>query len=121
MNKETDIATRNSADHQIQFTSGRTIYVEALLGDRWVGRYWSANGRSNWAYELWEQDAFQLEIEHAILSTGWRWISWAEGAVTNRGARHFVVEISKYGSPCRRPNSYPTRWDAGAHALARDN
>ena len=99
MNKETDIATRNSADHQIQFTSGRTIYVEALLGDRWVGRYWSANGRSNWAYELWEQDAFQLEIEHAILSTGWRWISWAEGAVTNRGARHFVVEISNTVRP----------------------
>ena len=49
MDKETDIATRNSADHQIQFASGRTIYVEALLGDRWVGRYWNANGRSNWA------------------------------------------------------------------------
>ena len=36
MDKETGIATRKAADHQIQFTSGRTIYVEALLGDRWV-------------------------------------------------------------------------------------
>ena len=99
MDKETDIATRNSADHQIQFTSGRTIYVEALLGDRWVGRYWNANGRANWAYELWEEDAFQLEIGHFPLSTGWRWISGVEVAVTNRGARHFVVELSNTVRP----------------------
>ena len=99
MDKETDIATRNSADHQIQFTSGRTIYVEALLGDRWVGRYWNANGRANWAYELWEEDAFQLEIGHFPLSTGWRWICGVEVAVTNRGARHFVVELSNTVRP----------------------
>ncbi len=99
MDKETDIATRNSADHQIQFTSGRTIYVEALLGDRWVGRYWNANGRANWAYELWEEDAFQLEIGHFPLSTGWGWISGVEVAVTNRGARHFVVELSNTVRP----------------------
>lgn len=94
MDKETYIAARNTADHQIQFTSGRTIYVEALLGDRWVGRYWSADGRSNWAYELWERDAFQLEIEHAALNTGWRWTSGVEAPETEHGARHFVVELS---------------------------
>ena len=99
MDKETDIATRNTPDHQIQFTSGRTIYVEALIGGQWVGRYWSADGRSNWAYELWEQDAFQIEVEYTLLDTGWHWISGNEVAVTNRGARHFIVELSNTVRP----------------------
>ncbi|MBI4585310.1 MAG: alpha-galactosidase [Planctomycetes bacterium] len=85
----------------IRFTSDQAIYVESFLGDRWVGRFWSADGRINVSYESWAEDAFQLGINNEQLSTGWKWVSGNELDRTERGARHFIVELSNTIRPVR--------------------
>ena len=94
-----DVAIHETPEHEVRFISGRTVYVEALLEGRWVGRYWTADGRINWLYDRWAEDAFQLEINRELLSTGWRWVSAFEAPRTGRGARHFVVELSNDARP----------------------
>ena len=94
-----DIDIRESSEHEIRFTSGSVVHVEALIGDRWVGRYWAADGRVNWLYEHWIEDAFQLEINGEPLATGWQWVSATEAPKTERGSRHFVVELSNSTRP----------------------
>jgi alpha-galactosidase len=94
-----DIDIREGPGHEIRFTSGNVIYVEALIDDRWVGRYWSAEGRVNWLYEPWIEDAFRLEIDRKPVTTGWQWVSASEQPETERGARHFVVELSNNTHP----------------------
>ncbi len=107
-----DIAVLNSPSHDIRFTSDRVVYVEGLVDGRWMGRYWSAGGRINVPYELWEtktgppgewigtswasanDESFQLQIEGEWLSSGWRWMGAHEEPRTERGARHFVVELA---------------------------
>src|SRR6185436_2077291 len=89
-------------EHEIRFTSGKTIYVEGLIEDRWVGRYWTPTGQINYPYQHWADDAFQLQVTDnpskdatpISLSKGWKWVSGAEADKTARGARHFVVELS---------------------------
>jgi alpha-galactosidase len=75
--------------------------VEGLVGERWVGRYWTADGRINVPYELYADDAFELQIESQWLSTGWRWVNANEATPTRPGQRHFVVELSNRLSPVR--------------------
>ena len=40
----TDVFMLDVPEHEIRYTSGRTIYVEALVDGRWAGRYWTAAG-----------------------------------------------------------------------------
>lgn len=89
-----DINVKTTPEHLIRFTSGNTIYVEGLVGDRWVGRYWTPDGRINVPYELYADDAFAIQIEGKWLSTGWKWIGASEMPREGNGARHFVVELS---------------------------
>ncbi|MBI2842582.1 MAG: alpha-galactosidase [Armatimonadetes bacterium] len=94
-NAYTNIAVRDSHDgREVRFTSQKTIYVEGMLKDRWVGRYWTTDGRINWPYEYWSEDAFQLEIDKEQVSGGWDFVSASELPQTERGARHFVVRLS---------------------------
>jgi len=95
----TDIAVCSIPEHEIRFTSGKTICVEGLVEERWSGRYWSADGRINVPYERWAGDAFQLEINKELLSTGWTLVSASEEGKTERGARHFVVTLSNKMRP----------------------
>jgi alpha-galactosidase len=98
----TDIHLKPASDHEVRYTSGKTIYVEALVEDRWVGRYWTPSGRINVPYQRWAEDAFELRVQDnpaqdaapIPLSKGWKWVSAAEAPKTQRGARHFVVELS---------------------------
>jgi alpha-galactosidase len=96
-----DIAVREAPDREVRFTSGKTICVEALREGRWQGRYWSADGRINTPDEFLAADAFSLRLDKQHLSTGWSFVSAAEAPRTERGARHFVVELSNATHPTR--------------------
>ena len=97
-----DIDVKPAPDHEVRYTSGNTIYVEGLVDGRWVGRYWTPSGRINTPYQRWAEDAFHLQFkdDHSpdtapvSLTSGWKWISAAEAPRTERGARHFIVELS---------------------------
>src|SRR5262249_39765152 len=69
-----DVTVAPAPDHDVRYTSGKTIYVEGLVDGRWVGRYWTADGRINVPYELYADDAFGIEVNHLSLSRGWKWI-----------------------------------------------
>ena len=70
------------------------IYVEGLVDGRWVGRYWTADGRINVPYELYADDAFRIEVNHLSLSRGWKWVGSHEAQNTPAGRRHFIVELA---------------------------
>ena len=130
----TDIAIGKAPEHEIRFTSGKTIYVEALVDGRWVGQAWAADGQIGSsvaqvnisleankmvnrqgkagetqapAEENSTKDAFQIRIVEeplhfatpALLSAGWQWVSAIEEPKTDRGARHFVVELENDNHP----------------------
>ena len=98
----TDIHVKSTPDHEVRYTSGKTIYVEGLVEGRWVGRYWTPTGRINVPTQRWTEDAFELQVKDnphpsvnpISLSGGWKWVSGVEAPKTDRGARHFVVELS---------------------------
>lgn len=79
---------------EVRYTSDHVVHVEGLVKDRWVGRYWSADGRINVPHEVWADDAFQLAINNEPLAGGWRWVSGTELPQNDRGARHYVIELS---------------------------
>lgn len=90
----TDIVISETPKPEIRYTSGRTVYVEGILDDRWVGRYWSSDGYINIPYEpSLDMDAFYIEIDKEIVSTGWQFRSATELSKTETGARHFMVEL----------------------------
>src|SRR5215470_866693 len=74
----TDVKVEAGAEHRIRYTSGNTIYVESLVDGRWVGRYWTADGRINVPYELYADDAFQIQVNNLWLSHGWQWVGARE-------------------------------------------
>ena len=105
-----DIDVQAKNDHEIRYTSGKAIYVEALQEGTWVGIYWAADGQINFprtkfnlprgqprdaAFELRIKDDPALRTEPGeLVSDGWEWVGAAERPRTERGARHFVVELS---------------------------
>jgi len=88
-----DIALLGSSEHEVRFTSGKTIYLEGLVGSRWVGRFWSANGCINLPYDRWASDAFELIIDGQSLATEWKWVAAKETDPGAHGERHLVVEL----------------------------
>ena len=104
-----DINVKPAPDHEVRYTSGKTICVEGLVEDRWVGRYWTPSGPINLPYQLSAEDAFHLQLKDnpapdaatMSLSKGWKWVSGVEAPRTERGARHFVVELSNTLLPVR--------------------
>ncbi|MBI2842512.1 MAG: alpha-galactosidase [Armatimonadetes bacterium] len=99
----TDFSFREKPCPEVRFMSGKTIYDELLVGDKWVGRYWATDGyiRSQSGHFGHPQsqnvggteEAFELEIDGMLLSSGWKWVSAAEATKTDRGSRHFIVEL----------------------------
>jgi alpha-galactosidase len=94
--------TVNPNRREVRYVTGKTVYVEALVKGRFLGRSWSSNSSSAMAANPGEEDAFAIRIQtHSgaedngnLLSTGWQWVSTEEGPRTNRGDRHFIVELS---------------------------
>jgi alpha-galactosidase len=83
---------------QVRYTSGKTVYLESLMDGHWAGRFWASDGRINIAYERWTHDAFELEVDNQLVAGGWRVVSASELPKNDKGARHFIVELSR-GSP----------------------
>jgi hypothetical protein len=84
---------------EICCTSGQTLAVEALTRERYVGRYWSADGRIKLPREGWNADAFLLELGGEGLSNSWCYVSAGEQPKTERGARHYIVELANARHP----------------------
>lgn len=94
----TGITVTKKTNPEVLYTSGRTVYLESLMDGRWVGRFWASDGRTNIAYERWDADAFEIEVNEQVVSSGWKWVSATELPKTDRGARHFVVELTNASS-----------------------
>jgi alpha-galactosidase len=66
-----------------------------MLDDgHWLSSYWSADGRINVEGESLPADAFALRLDGELASDGWSFASASELPATERGARHFAVELS---------------------------
>jgi len=97
----TDISIQETPEHEVRFTSGKTVYVEALVEEQWAGRYWSTDGciePQNWQFA---EPAFEIELKDdptaetgTLVSTGWQWGSAGEVSSAKMSSRHFVVELS---------------------------
>ncbi|HEX5413401.1 MAG TPA: hypothetical protein VFZ27_16230, partial [Terriglobia bacterium] len=91
-----------NARHEIQYVSGKTVYVEALQHSRWVGRYWSADGQID-PTKFWSgDDAFKIHVKNhptppaipgTSLSMGWQWVSSSESPGSHPRTRDAVVEL----------------------------
>jgi alpha-galactosidase len=107
--EEASITVRETPQgREIRYVSGKAVYVEAFSAGRLVSRYWDDQSREQAANRRGEMDAFEIEIKDMLdaktptpwwmagkfLSTGWQWESAGELPKTDRGARHFVVELS---------------------------
>ena len=97
--------------HKVIYISGKTVYAEELLDERWVGRYWNAEGRMETPGKPWIDEAFEIHIKDTptpptmpgiSLSRGWKWFSASElRKNTDQGSRHAVVELSNSVLPIK--------------------
>ena len=104
----TNISIDDTSEHQIRYTSGKTIYIEGLVDGKWVGRYWCADGRIPFQYWLFASSAFEIGFKdnpasetEIILTNGWQWVSATELNKNERNSRHFTVELSNSVYPLR--------------------
>jgi alpha-galactosidase len=78
----------------VRYASDQVVYVESSDGERWLGRFWSADGRVNVPGESWSAEAFQIAIDEEVVRTGWQVVSVTELERDARDGRHVVVELS---------------------------
>jgi alpha-galactosidase len=92
----------------VTYRSGLTVYDEALVDGRWVGRYWSATGtikpqrhlnEDKRAFDLLPADAFVLRIGDHVLDRHWRWVGAEEIPAERSACRHVVVELAQQEHP----------------------
>ena len=95
--------TETPEGHDVQYVSGRTVYVEGLVKGRWVAHSWDMNGAARGPGQHRDEDAFEIQIKDTptpptmpgkLLSEGWQWVSGSEAPAGQAGSRHFVVELS---------------------------
>ena len=82
-NKFVDINFRSGSTPGISYTSGLTVYDEAMIDGRLIGRYWSAVGFKKPEKEIskdietaygYQLQAFDLEVDSQALHFGWNWV-----------------------------------------------
>jgi alpha-galactosidase len=100
-----NISIGTAPDHEVRFTSGKTVYVEALVEDQWLGRYWNAGGESDLPGRQAAAPAFEIHLkkEPAAFTSksvlkGWQWVSATESPTTDRGGRCLIVELTNKAS-----------------------
>ena len=103
-----DIMFRSGLTPGGNYTSGLTIYDEALIDGRLIGRYWSGVGfkkpekdiskdiESTYGYQI---QAFDLEIDGQALHLGWKWVRAYEENSNDSNIRHAVIELSHQVRP----------------------
>lgn len=84
---------------QARYVSGDTVYTEALMADRWVGRHWSADGTFKVAYEGFEQESFLVEVDGEALPNSWELISAGEVSTRREGDRETAVRLKNKSLP----------------------
>ncbi len=107
---DVEVRLRDGAEPGVRYRSGLTIYDEALVGGRLVGRYWSATGAikperhlddERRVRDLLPTEAFALRLDDQKLDRHWRWIGAREVADDKPGTRHVVVELAQTARPFR--------------------
>ncbi len=97
-----DALIRTEPRPRVRYVSGLTVYEEGLVDGRWIGRYWSTNGRIR--PDIFIEgtnhervchlpiEAFELEIDGQTLTSYWE---WADGRVMedSRGGRDVAVTL----------------------------
>jgi alpha-galactosidase len=87
----------------VQYTSGLTLYEEALVDTRWISRYWSPIGRLEinpvLKGELIHHTAFGLELDGQSLHRGWALTGYQDAAPEHSGQRHTVVRLQHQVRP----------------------
>src|SRR5262245_30892362 len=77
----TEITVSEGPEREVRFASGGTVYVEALVEERWIGRSWNAQGRPERSAGHRPEPAFHLELKEepaakgTSLETGWQWVA----------------------------------------------
>src|SRR5579885_3654858 len=83
MPPDTEVKIQNGAQAGVRYRSGLTVYDEALVDGRLVGRYWSAIGAIKPERHLEAEkklraslptDAFFLRLDDQVLDRNWRWV-----------------------------------------------
>jgi alpha-galactosidase len=109
------ITLREGPQPGVRYTSGFTMYDEALVDGHWIGRYWAANGRVKPEIQLARDlpellndplDAFEIALDGQDLAGGWTWVGASElqgggpaPFASQSGGRHHVVELAHTTRP----------------------
>lgn len=105
----TAVALQTEAGGGVRYRSGLTIYDEALIDGRLIGRYWSATGTIKPPRHIAAdeetapalQPAFDLHIDGRPLTSGWRWAGSREVPTDRAGMRHVVIDLVHRTQPLR--------------------
>jgi len=107
----TSLLVTTDPEPRVRYTSGLTIYDEALVAGHWIGRYWAATGRVKPEIQLVRDlpeladeslDAFHLAIDGQALDGGWTWAGAKESetrAPSGQPLLHVVVELEHQTAP----------------------
>ncbi len=98
----TDVEIRSEPYPCVRYVSGLVVYEEALVDGRWIGRYWSSNGRirpdifvegsNHERVRNLPIEAFELEIDGQTLNSSWQWVG-ARVESESDVHRKIVVEL----------------------------
>lgn len=102
--RATNALIRSEPHVGVRYVSGLTVYEEALVDGRWIGRYWSTNGRirpdmfvdgaNHEAVQNLPIEAFELEVDGQQLNGYWEWVdAHAERESGADGPYHVAVEL----------------------------
>ena len=88
---------------KIRYISGLTVYDEALVNSRWIGRYWAADGKVTAETHIWEVlndtvttlplHSFRIEIDSQSLHTYWQCSGAIQYYDIEKGAIHVIVKL----------------------------
>lgn len=98
------VLIRNTPDgtQDTCYLTARNVYVEALVGNKWVERFWGANAQYPVNYERREDiQAFRLSLDGHELPANWTLISQGEAKIARTGTVHYVVELLHADRPIR--------------------
>jgi len=104
-----DFGARMLGETKVCYTSGDTVYVEALSEGRWAGRHWSAHGRCDEPRPDWKADAFRIRIKETpsdavvpgeLLDSGWRWVEFRTLS-DRKDHEHVAVALGNESVPLR--------------------
>lgn len=94
----------------VRYTSGLTIYDEALIDGRFVDRYWVPDGYIKADHDpspeervgpSYDFHSFRIEIDGQSLHGYWKWAGAHEEPGTESGSRHSVIELEHTVRPVK--------------------